>query len=394
MAKYDVYSQITNQLFYVVTGETVEGKKIYSEEGSILHSLGYDDKAIIILHELYVGSNYRRKFITTLDYLIEQCGYQVNKDSRKSFKNVLNNLKELKIINFENEIISGKMIEIDTEQLMLGSKEYFQIADEEIEIFKSISDLRLRTTLMKLYFYLKARVHKRGTSENTGETYDIQVEFQPQTTYQSYDIIHKYTNITEGRIKNYIDMLQEMNLITYRNFGKRYRINDTQQKLTECPNVYAVNNLQDDIEAELELGVKRCIKNQQEKGYVVVKKEYKNNDRKINGKKGSLIKKQKNNTINEEELKELNDIIAKENEYRETYNNFENEPKKEEVKPKGIGQNIKKRQDEEEKSSFDTEKKAREMRNRGINPFTNKPYENKEKHTTDKEYEDFIDSLL
>ena len=44
----------------------------------------------------------------------------------------------------------------------------------------------------------------------------------------------------------------------------------------------------------------RCIK----------KKDYKNNNRKINGRKGYLIKKQNNNTITEGELMELESIVT------------------------------------------------------------------------------------
>lgn len=370
MANYDVFSKLTNELFYVKVGEDENGKGQYSCEESILYKTKYDDKVILILHELYINTNFRRQCLITLDYLIEKCGYKVDKDNRKSFKNTLEKLKELKLINFSEINKSNELILIDTEEIILQARDYTQLSDEEVVIFNNVADVRKKTTLLKLYLYLKARTTKRGNSVSTGKTRDIQVEFVPQTTYQSYETINKYTNISESRIKEYIDTLQNMKLITYRSFGKRYKGNDKNQKLTECPNVYAINNLQDDIEAELELGIKRCKYDQQKQGYVIVDREYKNNNRKINGKKGSLTKKLNNGTITEKEQKQYDNICTMQNEYKEAYENFTPTVKKDEQK-----HNIKDR--------------VKEMRNNNIDPFTGK-----KEYTRDKEYEDYIDSLL
>lgn len=379
----DVYSRLSNELFYVKTETTDEGKNIYSEKGSILHTLKYDDKAILILHTLYVRTDFARECTITLDYLIEQCEYQVNKDSRKSFKNILNKLKEIKLIDFDGEIISGKMLEIDTEPLLLNaSGNFFQLSNEEIERFKTIDDLRLRTTLLKLYCYLKARTKKRKKNEQTGKVFSVQVEPIPQVTYQTYELIDKYTGISESRLKKYIDILQDdMKLITYRNFGKKYREGDTSRKLSECPNVYAINNLQtQSVELELELGISQCKHDLMEKGWVITKVDYKNNDRHINGLKGSLIKKQNLNTITEEEINQLNDIIAQEQQYKDEYENYTPKPI-EENKPKGI-------QPKNEDWGDNIKDRVKSMRDKNINPFTGKKIETKE-----QTYEEFIDNL-
>lgn len=287
MANYEVYSQLTNEVFYT----TVKDKR------SLLHAFGYDGKIFLILHMLYIKTDFSRECVTTLDYLIEKCGYQVNKDSRKNFKGILYKLKELGLINFEDdEIVSGQMIEIDTEELLLSDK-FFQVANEEIEQFKIINDLRQRTTLIKLYFYLKSRVYKRSVREAISDV--------PQVTYQSYELIEKYTGISQARIKEYIDLLQGMKLITYRKAGYRYKADDNKKIKTECPNVYAINNLQKDINIELDFGVKRCIYNQRKQGYIVTNKGYKEHDNKKIGVYGALKKKQKNNTITDTELVEL-----------------------------------------------------------------------------------------
>lgn len=392
----DAFSKITNQLFYVKVGEDENGKGQYSHEESILYKVGYDDKVILILHELFLNTTLRRECLITLDYLIEKCGYKADKDNRKSFKNILSKLKDTELINFCEINKSNELIIIDTEELMVMlDTSYTILADEELVVFNSVADVRKRTTLLKLYLYLKARTTKRTNNE------DINMNCTPQTTYQAYETINKYTNISESRIKEYIDQLQEMKLITYRSFGKRYKENDKQQKLSECPNVYCINGLQDDIEAELQLGIKQCKYDQQKQGYVIVDRDYKNNDRKIFGKKGSLTKKLNNGTITEKEQKQYDDICAMQNEYKEAYENFTPTVKKEEKKPIGIQKTTDKEywgESPKEETIEDilndnSKNRFRDYRNKNIDPFTGKKIE-KEKYTTDKEYEAFIDDLL
>ena len=311
MEYYDSYSQLKNEIFYNENQETEE---------SILNKVN-DSKVIRVLHELYVCTNFRKVAITTLDYLIESCGYKVNQKSKKSFKEILNKLRELKIIDFKDDIASADMLEINTEELTCNVSNFTQLADSEIKILETnITDTRSRANMLKLYLYLKARTFKR-TNKDNGEKYGIEIEFMPQTTYQTYEWIEKYTNISQSNIKRYIDKLQELNLITYKSIGKKYNSKDVKQVLTECPNIYAINNLQEDVQEELELGIKRVKHNLRDKGFVIVDKDYKNNDRKINGRKGYLIKKQNNGTITKEESIELDNIIQDKINYQEEYIN-------------------------------------------------------------------------
>lgn len=319
MKEYDVYSKLTNKLFYVKVGEDEDEKGKYSVEESILYKTGYDDKAILILHELYVNTNFRRECLISLDYLIEKCGYKLNRDNRQSFKNTLEKLKELKLIEFESIDKSNELIAINTEEIILQATNYTQISDEELEVFNNVTNMRFKTTLLKLYLYLKARVFKRSINEKTGETYNIDIEFVPQTTYQSYETIAKYTNIGEGRIKKYIDTLQSLNLITYRKVGYRYKANDAKKKKTDCPNVYAINCLQEDIDEELRVGVKQCKYEQEQNGYVVTQESYKNHDSEKIGLYGSLVKKKNNNKITYEEMKQLKELQKEMQEYKSKY---------------------------------------------------------------------------
>jgi len=89
----------------------------------------------------------------------------------------------------------------------------------------------------------------------------------------------------------------------------------------------------------LELGIKRLKHNLRDKGFVIVDKDYKNNDRKINGRKGYLIKKQNNGTITKEESIELDNIIQDKINYQEEYKNknFNEREENDEIWKESIG---------------------------------------------------------
>jgi hypothetical protein len=303
------YSQLPNEVFYL-KNENNDDKK--TEQGSIINTIK-DDKVIIMLHELYVNSSFRRNYHMNLEFFIDQCGYQVNQKSKKSFENVLYKLKEIKLIDFDK--IHNKTMIIDTEQLILKScSNYFSITDEEINKLRLIKDLRLRMSILKLYSYLKATVTKRSINDKTGSKYNIQVEQIPQVTWQSYEYIEKFINVGQAHLKLYIDKLKELNLIDYTSCGKKHHSKDRYKKLSECPNIYTITNLNDcGNEQELEFGLSQCKDWLEKDGWVITKTNYKNNDRKINGKIGGLTKKLNKGTITNKQKGEL-DKLKKEKE--------------------------------------------------------------------------------
>lgn len=311
VVEIESYSQITNEFFYLKDGETT------TEKGSILNTIK-DDKVIIILHELYTNTSFKRTYQVNLDFLIEQCGYQVNQKSRKSFDDVLNKLREINLIAFSGTF-KDKIVVIDTEQLILkSSSKYFHLLSSEVKIINAVDDLRLRNTLLKLYLYLKARTKKRGINDKTGKVYNIQVDATPQVTWQTYEYIEQYTNIGQSHIREYINKLKELKLIDYANCGKKYHSQDKNKKLSECPNVYTICNLNPEgNEQELEYGLKQCKQSLEDKGWIITKTNYKNNNRQLNGKKGGLIKKLNNGTITEKQLKELEELTKEKEEQKE-----------------------------------------------------------------------------
>lgn len=314
----ELYSKITNQLFYIREG------KSSSEKNSILNYVG-DDKVILVLHKLYILTNFEKNALVTLDYIIEECGYGINQKTRRSFKNILLKLRDSGWIDFEGEeeIKSGRMIEIDTEALFYGNETNFtSLTQNELKtIMDNEENLKTRIALIKLYLYIKARIYKRAQGENEfkegmneWECSEIAgwYNYRSQSTYQSYELINRFTNISQSNIKHLIEKLQELDLITYASAGRKY-LKGKPNTMTECENVYVVNNLQpqEAIKREIKIGLEQYCHILREQGYSITNKEYTNNDRKINGRIGGLTNKLKKGTITAEQLHELNELKKK-----------------------------------------------------------------------------------
>lgn len=288
------YTKVTNKVFYGLNGDMDRGLIMDIKDGTVIH----------ILHRLYALTNRENNAYTTLDSLIEECGYKTGKENKLKFKNILAKLKEYNIINFKEVPRSTDLMIINTENIC--EKDGFTIIlDEELELISNNSkDKREFNNTIKVYFYLKARCFKRGTEL----AYD---GGRAETTYCSYENISKYTMVSEGKIKDYIDLLSKLGLIIYSSSGKKYKV-DNPNSLTECANVYALTKISgnDFVKDELKEGLKQQKYDYEQKGFKITKKDYKDNNRQINGRKGYLIKKQNNNTLTEEEKEELNNIVS------------------------------------------------------------------------------------
>ena len=284
-----VFSKITNNLFYDRTGGD-----------SILKYIN-DNKVFYVMNDLYLLTNRCGSATVSINYLITRCGYSVNKQRQSDFKNILIKLKELNYINFNNNLKSyNDIIEIDTNNLNVDS-EFFIAEAEEIELIKNnTSDKRECLNILKIYYYLKARVHKGVDIMKDGG--------RSQTTFNTYEDISKYTYISEANIKKYIDKLQDINLIKYTSLGYKYKANNKKLK-TECANIYALTKISNEcIDNDLKEGLKQQKYYYEKEGYIISKTGYINNNKKLNGLYGSLIKKEKNNKLTEEEKKVIEEI--------------------------------------------------------------------------------------
>lgn len=288
--KENVFANIPNFVLSVPSGnETLAGKKEFTNKGSML-DVTKDDKIIKITYELIVGTNFRDICKTSTNNLIEMCKYPINKYNQKSFRELILLLQDKDYIEIDKNDFSPKdLIEIDTENLFINDG-FTTITQTEINMIDNISkDNRERNTLLKCYFFIKCMVHKRKDNTHCG-LYALNLGEQTQTIAMNYDYINKFTGISD--INKCIKTLKEHNLIDYDNFLK-YPIGQPERK-QDASNVYVVCEREDNfnmelVKDELKAGINQYKAKMKEDGWIVCKeKEYKNNNKKLNGTKGKV----------------------------------------------------------------------------------------------------------
>lgn len=258
----DNYSRIPNKLFYMKNDDEEREEEIdYIKEGTIMEVVG-DNKVILILHELYLGSDFRFKCYRTIDSLLEDIGYKLDKDNRRAVKDILLKLREMGYINFEGtetSIKSTTLLKIDVSKLKEETKDnFFELAQCEIDKIMDLEcDLRTKMGMLKFYLYLKARVYKRKlTSEDT--YLDRRADAKAEATWQSFDFIHKWTGIKDEQASKYVDMLVELDMITV--YKGKYKFKEKDKDLwKDFSNIYVINNLQASVE-DIKEEIKLCVK--------------------------------------------------------------------------------------------------------------------------------------
>lgn len=285
------FSKISNALFYGLNDD---------KDKSILKEVN-DSKVILILYNLHLLTNKKGVATITINYLIEECNYKIAKNTQIQFKNILTKLQELKLIHINNKFKTyNDIIIIDTSNLNIKTN-YFIVEDDELKTIKdNTKDTREYLNLVKIYYYLKARINKGNNIAIEGG--------KSQTTFNTYEDISKYTLISEANIKKYIDKLQELKLIKYTNLGYKYKADNIKLK-TECANIYALTNISKEIvDIDLKEGLKQQQYYYEKEGYLITEKGYKANNRQLAGEYGSLIRKEKENKITDIEKERLNEI--------------------------------------------------------------------------------------
>lgn len=286
--KENVFANIPNFILSVPTGnETLGGKREFTNKGSMF-DLTKDDKIIKVTYELLVGTNFREICKTSTNDLIEMCKYPINKYNQKSFKDLLLLLQDKDYIEIDTNDFSPKdIISIDTENLIVTNG-FTTITQVEMDMINNITtNNRERNSLLKCYFFIKCMVHKREDNTHKG-LYSLEFGEETQTIAMDYKYINKFTSIND--INKFIKLLKEHKLIDYANFLK-YPIGQPDRK-QDAKNVYVVCEREDNfnmelVKDELKAGINQY-KHEQEKDGWVICKEYKDNDKKVNGTKGKV----------------------------------------------------------------------------------------------------------
>ena len=271
--QYDLYSKITNKVFYIKKEDGT-----YTEQGSLSQLTNNHNMLVPVLHELYIGGDLRDICRETIDDMLEAIGYKLDKDNRKSLKELLFRLRELKVINFdgeEDEIKKSTLIKIDVSTLKDDVVDnYFELSDMELQKVNELNfKQNKKTGLITLFTYLKARAYKLDCIESQTNNIEKESYKRAEATYQSYEWLQKYTGIGMKQISEYIKILQEIKLITVDNCGYKYK--DGQKDKVDCENIYIINTLhdEDNIKHEMEIAKIQYCYDMRAKGWHISKKK-------------------------------------------------------------------------------------------------------------------------
>ena len=265
--QYEFYGRISNKVFY-----TKDENGNYTENGSYINMIN-DNKLILILNQLYIGRDLRNMCYRTIDSLLEDINYRLDRDSRKDVKNILIKLKDVGLIDFECENIkSTSLLRIDVSKLVEEcNNEYIELADDEIKIINNLDvDIRTKQGLYKLYLYIKSRVYKEFSIDKEGSISESAT--RAEATYQSYEYISLYTGLGKTQISKYIKILQKAELLTVDSCGFKYK--DGQKDKTNCENIFICNMLMNKsrISYEMEIAKKQYCYIQRQNGYHITSK--------------------------------------------------------------------------------------------------------------------------
>lgn len=300
------YSKLPNILFIpekeYETNE-VTRRSIYSDLK--------DDKLILVFDYLYTNTNREGITIFSINDIVTTYGYKIDNHKGKINSKIKETIFKLAVLNYiiidfdifnikSNELLKCKI----NNDLINYDSSFTMLLRSELNLILSCEDLD-KLILLKLYCYLKMRMYKRYENRDIRQTGG-----KAETCYPTYELINHDIGISEGIINKYINKLKELKLIVFDNAGVYYHPSNKLNK-KESANTYAL--YKDDMSHELELkeSIKFYRKQMEEKGYIFIdkdKKQYKYNNRKLNGELGALTRLKNKGKATKEQLQRIEEI--------------------------------------------------------------------------------------
>ncbi len=299
----------------------LENKLFYNKDDkSIIKNID-NYKVILVLDFLQKYTNKIEIIGFTLERMITFYDYKIGTkkgESVQQFKNILAKLQELEIIECLTMDKDNKSLKLDS----ISPKQYIECKlnvnkengfiqlffNETATILTYVKTKIDNVQLLALYCYLKSRMYKHKKGDDV-----VRSGGKAETCYCSFELIHSDIGLSKASCMKYIDILVELNLIRYSNAGLWYYPNSKEVK-HESPNIYCLYEGDEEYcKHNLKEGIKQYKNSDSNKGKIfIASREYKNNNKKLNGEKGSIIKKINNGTATEQDeirLKELESLI-------------------------------------------------------------------------------------
>ena len=266
-----------------------------------------------------MGTDRRGIIRFTIENMIKQCRFKIRtgeKESASQFKKILHMLQRQSIIQILSDdenltcsplIENYKLKDLIMCSLMIDLTEQFVLLDakEKDKIYGYDEEKINHLRLLLYYCYLKCRIHKRKKGDEL-----VKSGGRAEVSYPTFERINKDLGLTDDTIDKYNKILVALDMIRYKSAGTWYYKTDPNKIVRESVNFYALFTDEENTQHHLKEGIK-FFKNMERNSDKVFtgKKDYKNNNKVLNGELGSIIKKEKKGTATAEDIIRKNQII-------------------------------------------------------------------------------------
>lgn len=294
------FSKLPNKLFYSVN----------PEEDSILVDNNYNYKTLLILDYLYMNTNRRGVISFCVQDMVIACGFRCkNKKGEPydQFKIILSKLKENNIIKSDVDFLKCKPSGNISCTLELNlDNQFFKLYDDEKDKILNQTICSANNLKILIYYcYLKCRMYKHN--DETKENID---KHHIEICFPSFKTINDDLGITDSSIYKYNSILVDLNLIRIDSAGLWSYKDDPAHEVKESCNIYTLFTDEKTAKNNLDKGIKyyKSLDINSNKIFTG-NKEYRNNDHRLNGELGSIIKKEKLGTATEKDINRKQDIL-------------------------------------------------------------------------------------
>ena len=266
-----------------------------------------------------MGTDRRGIIRFTIENMIKQCRFKIRtgeKESASQFKKILHMLQRQSIIQILSDdenltcsplIENYKLKDLIMCSLMIDLTEQFVLLDakEKDKIYGYDEEKINHLRLLLYYCYLKCRMYKRPKGDEL-----VKSGGRAEVAYPTFERINKDLGLTDDTIDKYNKILVALDMIRYKSAGTWYYKTDPNKIVRESVNFYALFTDEENTQHHLKEGIK-FFKNMERNSDKVFtgKKDYKNNNKVLNGELGSIIKKEKKGTATAEDIIRKNQII-------------------------------------------------------------------------------------
>jgi len=308
-----IFCKLPNELFYFPEKNQDSDPK--KRKFSILENTKSDKskfnyKSLFILDFIYMNKNMRNITNFYLKDMIIDCGYKYNTRTGESvdqFKQMLSKLQELKLIsssvNFADVKVNERLsctlnIDLDNQFFMLYDCDKDKILNQTIDKTDNMN-------LLVYFCYLNCKMYKRPKGDEVEKSGG-----RTEVCWPPYKTINKELGFVDDSINKYNKILVELDLIRIGNAGLWYYIDDINKSLKESCNIYTLYTNEEDSQHNIKEGIKYWKQLDTNRNRVFKgTREYENNNRKLNGELGSIIKKENLGTATAEDIIRKSEIL-------------------------------------------------------------------------------------